>query len=337
MELALSLGDASKPFSFLDKPAKMPNKDPHPGFCIALGGAFATGKASEDKRVNRGPDETGASSSDPPLQLDLLPFTPVPRTNPPSRLRIPWLSDALGIERVLSDPGARALDVNRSADDGDDGAAVSSPNSAASSFQMDFYARNNGNAARNKRENEGDAERTSSRASDDDDNGSTRKKLRLSKEQSAFLEESFKEHATLNPKQKLALAKQLNLRPRQVEVWFQNRRARTKLKQTEVDCEYLKRCCDTLTEENKRLQKELQELRALKASQPFYMQLPATTLTMCPSCERVATNSSSGTAGAANQTTTNGSLIPPPLSLSNSRAPPFTNAQTHTQQAKPHD
>nr|KYP70620.1 Homeobox-leucine zipper protein HOX11 [Cajanus cajan] len=132
-------------------------------------------------------------------------------------------------------------------------------------------------------------------ASDDDENGSTRKKLRLSKQQSAFLEESFKEHTTLNPKQKLALAKQLNLRPRQVEVWFQNRRARTKLKQTEVDCEYLKRCCESLTEENRRLQKELQELRALKTCQPFYMQLPATTLTMCPSCERVATN----TTGAA--------------------------------------
>ena len=67
---------------------------------------------------------------------------------------------------------------------------------------------------------------------------------------------------------------------------------RTKLKQTEVDCEYLKRCCETLTEENRRLQKELQELRALKTSQPFYMQLPATTLTMCPSCERVATANS---------------------------------------------
>lgn len=128
-----------------------------------------------------------------------------------------------------------------------------------------------------------------SRVSDDEDNALTRKKLRLSKEQSAFLEESFKEHHTLNPKQKHALAKQLNLRPRQVEVWFQNRRARTKLKQTEVDCEYLKRCCEALTEENKRLQKEVQELRALKASHPFYTHVPATTLTMCPSCERVAT------------------------------------------------
>lgn len=64
---------------------------------------------------------------------------------------------------------------------------------------------------------------------------------------------------------------------------------RTKLKQTEVDCEYLKRCCEGLTEENRRLQKEVQELRALKLSPQFYMQMtPPTTLTMCPSCERVA-------------------------------------------------
>jgi homeobox-leucine zipper protein len=57
-----------------------------------------------------------------------------------------------------------------------------------------------------------------------------------------------------------------------------------------VDCEYLKRCCETLTEENRRLHKELSELRALKTAQPFYMNLPATTLSMCPSCERVASN-----------------------------------------------
>jgi hypothetical protein len=33
----------------------------------------------------------------------------------------------------------------------------------------------------------------------DDEDGTTRKKLRLSKEQSALLEESFKDHSTLNP------------------------------------------------------------------------------------------------------------------------------------------
>lgn len=62
---------------------------------------------------------------------------------------------------------------------------------------------------------------------------------------------------------------------------------RTKLKQTEVDCEFLKKCCETLTDENRRLQKELQDLKALKLSQPFYMHMPAATLTMCPSCERL--------------------------------------------------
>ncbi|KAJ1272136.1 hypothetical protein BS78_06G179800 [Paspalum vaginatum] len=139
--------------------------------------------------------------------------------------------------------------------------------------------------------------------SDEEDGGcgidGSRKKLRLSKDQSAVLEDSFREHPTLNPRQKAALAQQLGLRPRQVEVWFQNRRARTKLKQTEVDCEFLKRCCETLTEENRRLQKEVQELRALKLVSPhLYMHMsPPTTLTMCPSCERVS-SANSGNAAA---------------------------------------
>ncbi|KAK7853175.1 homeobox-leucine zipper protein hat22 [Quercus suber] len=136
-------------------------------------------------------------------------------------------------------------------------------------------------------EEEVEVERVSSRVSDEDEEASPRKKLRLTKEQSAILEDNFKEHATLNPKQKQDLAHKLNLRPRQVEVWFQNRRARTKLKQTEVDCELLKKCCERLTDENKKLQKELQELKSLKLAAPFYMQLPAATLTMCPSCERI--------------------------------------------------
>ncbi|GLJ27382.1 hypothetical protein SUGI_0537440 [Cryptomeria japonica] len=130
---------------------------------------------------------------------------------------------------------------------------------------------------------------------EDEEGGGTRKKLRLSKQQSAILEETFKEHSTLNPKQKQTLAKQLNLCPRQVEVWFQNRRARTKLKQNEVDCQFLKRCYESLTEENRRLQKELIELKSLKraaVASPLYLklQLPSTTIKVCPSCQRVITS-----------------------------------------------
>ncbi|XP_044486647.1 homeobox-leucine zipper protein HAT4-like isoform X2 [Mangifera indica] len=187
--------------------------------------------------------------------------------------------------RVETRSFLRGIDVNRlpSQADNEDEAGVSSPNSTISTVS----------GKRSEREPNGEEleiERSCSRGiSDEEDGDTSRKKLRLSKDQSAILEESFKEHNTLNPKQKTALAKQLGLRPRQVEVWFQNRRARTKLKQTEVDCEFLKRCCENLTDENRRLQKEVQELRALKLSPQFYMQMtPPTTLTMCPSCERVA-------------------------------------------------
>lgn len=95
---------------------------------------------------------------------------------------------------------------------------------------------------------------------DDDSNIiiNARKKLRLTKPQSALLEESFKHHTTLNPVNS-------NLSSRS-----------------------LKKCCETLTDENRRLKKEVQELKALKLTQsPMYMQLPAATLAMCPSCETI--------------------------------------------------
>ncbi|KAB1216983.1 Homeobox-leucine zipper protein HAT4 [Morella rubra] len=229
------------------------------------------------------------------LQLNLRPsLVPCSASSPPSGLNLPKLcwSDAFPSSDQISETCRaetrsflRGIDVNLLPSTGDceEEAGVSSPNSTISSLS----------GKRSEREANGEEhelERDCSRGiSDEEDGDTSRKKLRLSKDQSAILEESFKEHNTLNPKQKLALAKQLGLRPRQVEVWFQNRRARTKLKQTEVDCEFLKRCCENLTEENRRLQKEVQELRALKLSPQFYMQMtPPTTLTMCPSCERVA-------------------------------------------------
>ncbi|CAN8280207.1 unnamed protein product [Cochlearia groenlandica] len=206
----------------------------------------------------------------------------------------------------------RGIDVNRAPPtvvvDVEEDVGVSSPNSTVSSVMSGKRSDRELVAAASAAAGGGGEDNEAERAyngflggSDDEDGGGngddgdgSRKKLRLSKEQALVLEETFKEHSTLNPKQKMALAKQLNLRTRQVEVWFQNRRARTKLKQTEVDCEYLKRCCENLTEENRRLQKEVSELRALKLSPHLYMHMkPPTTLTMCPSCERVAVSSSS--------------------------------------------
>ena len=63
---------------------------------------------------------------------------------------------------------------------------------------------------------------------------------------------------------------------------------RNKLKQTEADYEQWKKCCETLTEENKRLQNELQELRSLKLiTTPFYTPF-ATSAVICPSCQRLS-------------------------------------------------
>jgi homeobox-leucine zipper protein len=82
-------------------------------------------------------------------------------------------------------------------EDDEDGAAAalsSSPNDSGGSFPLDLSAHGHMEAA-----TQAGGERSTSRASDDDEGASAPKKLRLSKDQSAFLEESFKEHITLNP------------------------------------------------------------------------------------------------------------------------------------------
>ncbi|RLN09690.1 putative homeobox-leucine zipper protein HOX26 [Panicum miliaceum] len=91
---------------------------------------------------------------------------------------------------------------------------------------------------------------------------SGRKKFRLTAAQAAMLEDSFRDHNIISHGEKQELARRVGLSARQVEVWFQNRRARTKLKQTEVDCELLRRWCDRLTDENARLRRDLAGLRA---------------------------------------------------------------------------
>ncbi|GJP47496.1 hypothetical protein CLOM_g6683 [Closterium sp. NIES-68] len=63
--------------------------------------------------------------------------------------------------------------------------------------------------------------------------------------------------------EKAAFSRELGLQPRQVEVWFQNRRARHRLRQAEGECEQLRRQCELLERENQQLQ-----LLLLQSSEP---------------------------------------------------------------------
>ena len=87
------------------------------------------------------------------------------------------------------------------------------------------------------------------------------KKRRLTVDQVKLLEKSFEVENKLEPERKFQLAKDLGLQPRQVAIWFQNRRARYKTKQLEKDYDSLKECYDKLRDDHDRLSKENEKLR----------------------------------------------------------------------------
>lgn len=77
-----------------------------------------------------------------------------------------------------------------------------------------------------------------------------------------MLEKSFEEENKLEPERKTQLAKKLGLQPRQVAVWFQNRRARWKTKQLERDYDVLKSSYDSLLSTYDSINKENEKLKS---------------------------------------------------------------------------
>ncbi|KAB2087181.1 hypothetical protein ES319_A04G085300v1 [Gossypium barbadense] len=94
------------------------------------------------------------------------------------------------------------------------------------------------------------------------------KKKRLTNEQLEWLEMSFQEDIKLDPRRKMKLSRELGLQPRQIAVWFQNRRARWKAKELERLCNALQHHLHLVSKETQKLQHEVSKLKAMLREQP---------------------------------------------------------------------
>ncbi|KDP31799.1 hypothetical protein JCGZ_12260 [Jatropha curcas] len=87
------------------------------------------------------------------------------------------------------------------------------------------------------------------------------KKRKLSSEQVNLLEKNFGNEHKLESERKDKLASELGLDPRQVAVWFQNRRARWKNKKLEEEYTKLKTAHESIVVEKCRLESEVLKLK----------------------------------------------------------------------------
>uniref|UniRef100_A0A803R1G5 Homeobox-leucine zipper protein n=1 Tax=Cannabis sativa TaxID=3483 RepID=A0A803R1G5_CANSA len=91
-------------------------------------------------------------------------------------------------------------------------------------------------------------------------NNNNNNQRRFSDEQIKQLESIFESETKLEPKKKIQLARELGLQPKQVAIWFQNRRARWKSKQIEQDFKNLRAEYDNLVSQFDSLKQEKDSL-----------------------------------------------------------------------------
>ncbi|XP_062114872.1 homeobox-leucine zipper protein ATHB-40-like [Humulus lupulus] len=91
-----------------------------------------------------------------------------------------------------------------------------------------------------------------------------KRRLRLSEEQVNFLARNFESEQKLAQERKDRLASELGIDPRQVAVWFQNRRARLKAKKLEEVYSSLKKVHESVVHDQRRLESEVHSSRRLR-------------------------------------------------------------------------
>ncbi|KFK41389.1 hypothetical protein AALP_AA2G124000 [Arabis alpina] len=172
----------------------------------------------------------------------------------------------------------------------------------------------------------------------DDGSQMGEKKRRLNMEQVKTLEKNFELGNKLEPERKMQLARALGLQPRQIAIWFQNRRARWKTKQLEKDYDTLKKQFDALKAENDLLQTHNQKLQVEIMGLKNREQTESINLNKETegSCSNRSDNSSDNlrldisTAPPSIDSTLTGSHQPPPQTLGRHFFPPSPAAATTT-------
>ncbi|RZC69879.1 hypothetical protein C5167_033054 [Papaver somniferum] len=161
----------------------------------------------------------------------------------------------------------------------------------------------------------------------DDGSQMGEKKRRLNMEQVKTLEKNFELGNKLEPERKMQLARALGLQPRQIAIWFQNRRARWKTKSLEKDYDILKRQFDAVKADNEALQSQNKKLRdevlALKSKEipthEYIINLNKETDQQgCSSSSNRSDNSSEINLDLSRRSTTTSSAIDSPTTLSSS-------------------